>query len=176
MHRRTVVAAALLVAALGAAPARATIPPAYAPMVVEPAGGPARLEFDLDPALERARREGKWLYVYLGAVDCAFCRKYESFLERHAAELAPHFAAKYIVVELRSRLSAAADRVFLRVGGQSFDYTAFQERIGDARARRLVYPNVWLLDGSARPLMQMPGGTGTFETVPEQLEILRLEQ
>ena len=25
-------------------------------------------------------------------------------------------------------------------------------------------------------LMQMPAGTGTFETVPEQLEILRLEQ
>ena len=27
-----------------------------------------------------------------------------------------------------------------------------------------------------KPLMQMPAGTGTFETVPEQLEILRLEQ
>jgi hypothetical protein len=24
--------------------------------------------------------------------------------------------------------------------------------------------------------MQMPAGTGTFETVPEQLEILRLQQ
>jgi hypothetical protein len=24
--------------------------------------------------------------------------------------------------------------------------------------------------------MQMPAGTGTFQTVPEQLEILRLEQ
>ena len=26
------------------------------------------------------------------------------------------------------------------------------------------------------PLMQMPAGTGTFQTVPEQLELLRLEQ
>ena len=40
----------------------------------------------------------------------------------------------------------------------------------------LVYPSVWLLDPDAKPLMQMPAGTGTFETVPEQLEILRLEQ
>jgi hypothetical protein len=42
--------------------------------------------------------------------------------------------------------------------------------------RQLVYPSVWLLDGQARTLMQMPAGTGTFETVDEQLEILRLVQ
>ena len=35
---------------------------------------------------------------------------------------------------------------------------------------------VWLLDQDAKPMMQMPAGTGTFQTVPEQLEILRLEQ
>ena len=52
----------------------------------------------------------------------------------------------------------------------------FQRSIGDERARQLVYPSVWLLDANAKPLMQMPAGTGTFETVPEQLEILRLEQ
>ncbi len=48
--------------------------------------------------------------------------------------------------------------------------------IGDERARMLVYPSVWLLDDKLKPLMQMPAGTGTFQTVPEQLEILRLEQ
>ena len=40
----------------------------------------------------------------------------------------------------------------------------------------LVYPSVWLLDSNAKPLMQMPAGTGTFQTVDEQIEILRLEQ
>ena len=35
---------------------------------------------------------------------------------------------------------------------------------------------VTLAPGQAKPLMQMPAGTGTFQTVPEQLEILRLEQ
>ena len=48
--------------------------------------------------------------------------------------------------------------------------------LGDERARQLVYPSVWLFDGQGKTLMQMPAGTGTFETVPEQLEILRLEQ
>ena len=40
----------------------------------------------------------------------------------------------------------------------------------------LVYPSVWLLDGTPKPLMQMPAGTGTFQTVEEQLEILQLVQ
>jgi len=40
----------------------------------------------------------------------------------------------------------------------------------------LVYPSVWLLDTEVKPLMQMPAGTGTFQTVPEQLEILNLVQ
>jgi hypothetical protein len=48
--------------------------------------------------------------------------------------------------------------------------------LDDERVRMLVYPSVWLFDGQAKPLMQMPAGTGTFETVPEQLEILRLQQ
>jgi hypothetical protein len=38
--------------------------------------------------------------------------------------------------------------------------------IGDERVRMLVYPSVWLFDGNAKPLMQMPAGTGTFETGP----------
>ena len=40
----------------------------------------------------------------------------------------------------------------------------------------LVYPSVWLFDQQLKPLMQMPAGTGTFETVDEQLEILHLVQ
>ena len=69
-----------------------------------------------------------------------------------------------------------ADRLYFRIGDNSLAYAEFKRSIGDERARQLVYPSVWLLDGKGRPLMQMPAGTGTFETVPEQLEILRLEQ
>lgn len=159
-----------------AIPASAALPESYSPIVVQPTGGPERAEFDLGPALERARREHKSLYVYLGASDCPFCRKYEAFLRQNATELAPHFAAKYIVVDLRSALRNSASRLYFRRDGSSLPYTEFLQQMGDVRARQLVYPSVWLLDGEAKPLMQMPAGTGTFETVEEQLEILQLVQ
>ena len=152
------------------------IPAPYAPLVVEPTGMPARFEFDLTAALARARRENKRLYVYLGASDCPYCAKYEAFLAQNAAVLVPHFAEKYIVVDLRSALSVTAQRLYIRIGERSLPYADFQRAIGDERARMLVYPSVWLLDQDAKPLMQMPAGNGTFQTVPEQLEILRLEQ
>ena len=157
--------------------AAAGIPAPYAALVVEPAGVPAKYEFDLSAAFDRARRENKRLYVYLGASDCPYCRKYEAFLEQNAAALVPHFVAeKYIVVDLRSALSATARQLYIRIGNRSLPYADFQRLIGDERARMLVYPSVWLFDPDAKPLMQMPAGTGTFQTVPEQLEILRLEQ
>jgi hypothetical protein len=171
------VALALPALLMTAPAAHAALPAAYAPVVIEPRGLPERAEFDLGAALQRARRENKRLYVYLGASDCPFCRRYEAFLERHAAELVPQFAAhRYLVVDLRSRLSIQAPRLFIRIGNRTRDYADFQREIGDERARQLVYPSVWLLDAQARPLMQMPAGTGTFETVEEQLEVLRLQQ
>lgn len=154
----------------------AGIPAPYAPIVIQPVGAPTRREFDLSDALARARRENKRLYVYLGASDCPYCRKYEAFLEQNAAVLVPHFSAQYIVVDLRSALSVTANLLFIRIGDLSLPYADFQRSIGDERARMLVYPSVWLLDQDAKPLMQMPAGNGTFQTVPEQLEILRLEQ
>jgi len=160
-----------------ALPARAAgFPAAYEPLVLRPSGLPEHAEFDLSAALERARREHKRLYVYLGADDCRYCRRYEAFLEQHARELAPHFAADWLVVDLRSSLSVRADAVFLRFDGQRRSFAEFQSDIGDERGHFLVYPHVWVLDGRARPLMQMPVGTGTFQTVPEQLEILRLDR
>jgi thiol-disulfide isomerase/thioredoxin len=157
------------------AAAVAGIPAAYAPMVVMPAGTPQRYEFDLTAALQRAQREKKRLYVYLGADNCPFCRRYEAFLDQNAAELAPHFSKDYLLVDLRSTLSAVSSRLYIRIGEVSLPYADFQRSIGDERARQLVYPSVWLLNGAAKPLMQMPAGAGTFETVPEQLEILRLQ-
>ena len=151
------------------------LPPAYAAVVIEPVRTPERAEFDLGPALRRAKAENKWVYVYLGAHDCGFCRRYETFLDKNATELVPHFG-KYIVVDLRSALAIHGGLLHIRIGDRSLPYAEFQRSIGDERMRQLVYPTVWLLDAQARPLMQMPTGTGTFQTVPEQLEILRLEQ
>jgi thiol-disulfide isomerase/thioredoxin len=177
LHQRVVASClALWLALTPPAAAAAGIPAPYSPIVIHPAGTPTRHEFDLSAALARARRENKWLYVYLGASDCPYCRKYEAFLNQNASVLVPHFSAQYIVVDLRSALSVTADLLFIRVGDRTLSYADFQRAIGDERARMLVYPSVWLLDQDAKPLMQMPAGNGTFQTVPEQLEILRLEQ
>jgi len=151
------------------------IPPAYKPMVIQPTATPGRSEFDLSPALARAQRENRRLYVYLGADDCPYCRRYEAFLAKHAGELVPHFKP-WLVVDLRSSLSTLQSQLFFRVGNQSLVYADFQRSIGDERARMLVYPSVWLFDPQMKPLMPMPAGTGTFETVEEQLEILNLVQ
>lgn len=179
LRRHAPTSAGLLVWVLAltcaAPPAAAAFPSAYAPLVVQPTGLPAHAEFDLSAALARARREGRRLYVYLGATECPYCRTYEAFLDKNATELLPHFG-NYLVVDLRSSLRVQADRLRIRVGTRSLAYADFQRSIGDERARQLVYPSVWLFDNRLKPLMQMPAGTGTFQTVPEQLEILRLVQ
>ena len=167
---------ALWLAAWAPAADAAGFPAPYAPMVIQPSGAPQRYEFDLSAALARAKRENKRLYVYLGASDCPYCRKYEAFLDQNATALVREFAPKYIVVDLRSALSVTSALLYLRIGDRSLPYAEFQRAIGDERARMLVYPSVWLLDADAKPLMQMPAGTGTFQTVPEQLEILQLVQ
>ncbi len=174
MRRRIALVLALLLAA-GAAHAIG-LPARYDATVVQPQGLPERWEFDLGPALERARAENKRLYVYLGANDCPFCRKYEAFLDKNADALLPHFRRDWLLYDLRSSLKVQADRLHFRIGAQSWSYAEFMKKLGDERVRQLVYPSVWLLDGEGRTLMQMPAGTGTFETVPEQLEILRLEK
>ena len=177
---RSLVLSALLCGVLSCVQA-AGLPEAYAAIVVTPAtitvpGGATRSEFDLGPALARGRQEKKSLYVYLGASDCPYCRRYEAFLAAHARELVPHFARRYLLVDLRSALSVGPAALYIKAGGRSLPYAEFQTAIGDERARLLVYPSVWLLDADLKPLMQMPAGTGTFQTVPEQLEILDLVQ
>lgn len=172
--RRGMLLGALALAAMPAA--AAGFPSAYKPNVIQPAGVPERWEFDLTAALARARAENKRLYIYLGAHDCPFCRKYEAFLDANAGALAPQFAKDYLVYDLRSTLRAHADKLRFRNGDRTWTYKAFMTHLGDERVRALVYPSVWLMNGDGINLMQMPAGTGTFETVPEQLEILRLEQ
>ena len=156
--------------------AAAGFPPDYTPLVIEPNAKDGKTEFDLTAAQGRARREHKRLYVYLGANDCPYCKLYETFLRQNATELVPEFARDYLVVDLRSSLSVKAAGLYFKVGARSLGYKAFMDQIGDERARMLVYPSVWLFDSELKPLMHMPAGAGTFQTVPEQLEILHLVQ
>jgi hypothetical protein len=152
------------------------LPPAYQALVVQPkALGDGKFEFDLSAAVAQARERNKRLYVYLGANDCPYCRRYEAFLAANSKDLLAQFSP-YLVVDMRGSLTMRAEQVHIRVGERSLPYAAFQTSIGDERAQRLVYPTVWLLSAQLKPLMQMPAGAGTFMTVPEQIEILQLVQ
>ncbi|MBQ0960668.1 thioredoxin family protein [Ideonella sp. 4Y11] len=161
------------------APARAAIPAAYAPMVIEPAkpqGDAGPWQFDLRPAQARARQLKKDIYLVLTATDCHYCHRYEAFLAANAQALVPHFNQRWMVATMTAQLAVDAKRLHLRTEAHQGLYADFQRAIGDQRARLLVYPCVWVLSADGKPLMQMPAGAGTFETVPEQLEILRLEE
>ncbi len=172
MTMRRAFAAALL--ALWTSLTWAAFPAAYAPMTVEPTIEGGIYTFDLRAAQAKARETKKSLYVYLGAHNCGYCKKYEAFLSANAKELMPHFAKDYVVIDLRGDLRATNKHVVIRTEKLHLPYTDFQHAIGDERTRVLTYPNVWLFAPDGKPLMQMPTGAGTFETVPEQLEILRL--
>jgi Thioredoxin-like len=122
MRRRLLLAsaAAAIFAASGAS--WAVVPPAYEPMVLQPQPAAAgAMEFDLSPAVERARREGRRIYLYLGAHDCPYCKRYEAFLDAHAAELKPHFAP-YLFVELRGALTVTAQHLRFKLAGRSQPY------------------------------------------------------
>ena len=178
-RRRHALQALALGALPWATPAHAAIPAAYQPLVVEPdkpQGDAGPWQFDLRPAQARARQLKRDLYVVLTATDCHFCKRYEAFLAANAKALVPHFAERWLVVSLTARLEVDARRLQLRTDAHQGLYADFQRAIGDQRARLLVYPCVWVLGADGKPLMQMPAGAGTFETVPEQLEILRLEE
>ena len=165
--------------AAGRGERRAGLPPPYgADASSQPAGAPERYEFDLDAARCSARgRENKRLYVYLGASDCPFCRKYEAFLDKNADALVPHFAKDWLVVDLRSSLKVQADRLHFRIGAAVLDLRRVHAASSATSACASSSTRASGCSTARRkPLMQMPAGTGTFETVPEQLEILRLEQ
>ena len=169
-------ACTLGLAALALPAQAAGFPAAYEPLVLRPSGLPERAEFDLSAALERARREHKRLYVYLGADDCRYCRRYEAFLEhtRVSWRRTSRPTGWWWICAPRCR--CAPTRCSCASTGGAVRSPSSSRDIGDERGNVLVYPNVWVLDGRARPLMQMPMGTGTFQTVPEQLEILRLDR
>jgi hypothetical protein len=178
--RHLLLLASVAAATFAASGAWAVVPAAYEAMVLQPQPQPQPLDagamaFDLSPAVERARREGRRIYLYLGAHDCPYCKRYEAFLDAHAAELKPHFAP-YLFVELRGALTVTAQHLHFKLAGRVQPYAEFMRSLGDERATRLVYPTVWLLDAQPKPLMQMPAGAGTFMTVPEQIEVLQLQQ
>ena len=156
-RRHACVCVLALIASRPAWPRTTGIPPAYQPLVVEPQLGPGRSEFDLGPALARAKRENKRLYVYLGAEDCPYCRRYEAFLARNAGELVP--TSNPDRVDLRS--SRPPRRPSCSSAWAAARWSTPTPEFDHRRARRMLSTQRVPVDAQLKPLMPMPAGTGT---------------
>ncbi|MFG6448941.1 thioredoxin family protein [Roseateles sp. BYS180W] len=165
--------ALLLLVGLFASPGQAEpMDQRYAALDIEPRReADGRWVFQLQPALALAQRQHKNIYLLLTAHDCGFCQRYERFLNANAQQLAPVLRQQHVLVVLRASLAAQGNAVQFEAYGKTWPYQAFQYLLGDERQRRLQYPVVWQLSPQLRLLQQLPYGTGTLETVADQVEI-----
>ncbi|WP_458232799.1 hypothetical protein [Roseateles sp. P5_E8] len=159
---------ALLAAISGVA--HAAIPSDYEPTVVEAPFSFSERVFDLSPALLRAEREHKGLYIYLGAKDCPPCRAYEVFLSQHRAELLPAFR-NLVFVDLRTWVRGPD--IKFKVGDKLYAFQEFRQKVRDSN-KGWSYPYFWLVDPALKRLKKMPVGSDNYLTVDKQLEVLRL--
>lgn len=158
-----------LLLALAHAPlAGAQIPDAFRPLVVEAPFALAERQFDLNPAIAKARAEKKLLFVYLGAHDCPYCVQYVRFLRANTEALLPVYS-RHVVVDIRTWLKGPQP-TFL-VGDRKYTFAEFQSVVGGPARKQAVYPTFWLLtpDLKARPL---PAGTNLFKSVDEHRKAL----
>jgi hypothetical protein len=148
---------------LQAVHAGAEIPAAYSPMPIEAPFAFTERTFDLTPALERARAEGKLLFVYLGAKNCGFCKEYEIFLTRNRDALVPIYS-NLVVADLRTFLSGPA--VYLQVGKRKYSFKEFDALVGNGGAR-VSYPRFWLVTADLKPARRLTGGTKFYRDIEE---------
>ncbi|MEK7436484.1 MAG: thioredoxin family protein [Pseudomonadota bacterium] len=161
---------AVLLLTLGASLAAADIPVEYNPLVVEAPFSFSERVFDLTSAVDRANRENKPLYIYLGADDCPPCKAYSAFLQKNRELLKASFD-RVIFVDIRTWLKGPA--LVFKIGGNRYSLAKFKALVGDAN-RSLTYPYFWLLTPSLRQVKQLPLGTANYMPVDKQIEILRL--
>jgi thiol-disulfide isomerase/thioredoxin len=148
----------------------AKIPAEYRPMVVEPPSNFSERVFDLTNAVDRANREGKALFIYLGAEDCPPCRQYFLFLEDNREQLKSSFD-RVIVVDIRTWLKGPA--LVFKVGDKRFSFVGFNALVGDTN-RTLTYPYYWLITPDLKQVKQLPRGSTNYMSVDRHRELLRL--
>ncbi len=144
------------------APVLAEIPDSYAPIVVRanPDSASERV-FDLGPAFERARRQGRPVLIYLGAAECPPCQRYTQFLKDHEREMRP-LLDKVVVVDVRTTIRGP--RPTFLFGGNKYSTLEFKAFIGNADPG-LAYPTWWLVNADGRQLRPLPRGVEQFVDV-----------
>ena len=162
---------ALLVSlALFVWPALAKIPTQYEPVVIEAGFSFTKREFNLTAAVDRSKREGKPLYVYLGAEDCPPCKVYHQFLLENRESLSQSFS-NVIVVDIRTWLNGPP--LYFKVAEKSYSFEEFKLLVGD-KNKALTYPYYWLLDPGLIQVKQLPQGSLHYMPLEKQIKILSI--
>lgn len=151
----------------------ADVPSAYRPIVIAPPFSLTARVFDLSAALDKARREQKPLFIYLGAKDCPPCIEYEEFLGKHAAVLSEKFSSSVIVVNLTTRL--AGKPLMFKTTDKSYTFEEFKQLVGDRR-RHLTYPYYWLVSPELKQVKPMPQMLDDYLNVDGHLALLDLKR
>jgi len=153
---------------LGALAARADMPAQYAPMPIEAPFALNERVFDLTPALERARAEGKLLFVYFGAKNCPYCKQYESFLDQHRDALVPVYG-KHVVADIRTYIRGPD--VYFKVGNRKYSFREFATIVGDSNSRT-TYPRFWLVNADLRPARRLPQTSKPYGELQEHIRLV----
>ena len=159
---------ALSLLAASALAARADIPDTYSPLPVEAPFAFTERVFDLTPAIERARAEGKLLFVYFGAKNCPYCKEYEIFLQKNREALGPVYA-QHVVADVRTYLTGPD--VFFKVGKRKYSFREFASVAGDLHGKT-TYPRFWLLTADLKPARKLPQGSKPYGNLEEHKRLL----
>ncbi len=138
-----------------------------APALASPAADNVR-QFDLRPAIERARAAGKPILMYFGAFDCPYCKLLERTFAQHQELLAPKFRKKYVIIEIDGWLRGARME-FVTAEGQ-FRLGAFRERIGDD-SPQFLWPSWYQLDNNLKITRTLPPGANEYRE-PDAIELI----
>ena len=161
------IALLLCAASLGA---QAKIPTDYNAIVVNAVSSETETLFDITAAVERATRENKPMFVYMGAHDCPPCQDYERFLRRNWDALHASFD-QVVVVDLRTALNSK--RAIFIIGDKRYTYSQFLNLIGDSVTAHF-YPRYWFITPQLRQVKQAPRNLRNFQNVETHLEFLKL--
>ncbi len=148
--------------------AAAAIPEIYHPVAIKPPFSFSARVFDISPALAQARREGKPIFLYLGASDCSTCREYERFLQMNQIALTEKFSG-VIVVDLVTRTRGRP--IQFKVQERRYTFDEFRKLVGDER-KFLTYPYYWLLSPDLKQLKQLSQSMDPYLNVASHLRLL----
>lgn len=163
----------LIVLALLSFQACADIPDVYQPVVIRPPFSLSERLIDLSDALEKARRESKPLYIYLGAADCPPCRDYGIFLSNNYTALKDAFD-KVVVVDIRTYIKGP--ELVFKIGDARYSFSQFKSFVGDKNSF-LIYPYYWLISQETlKQIKQLPlSSAKNYADVSKQIETLRFD-